>query len=278
MAAITTVCEKTNFEVFTNTQLSNSDYHNSVGISKSGLDYIAKSPAVYQWSKHAPRAEAGKIKTLDIGTALHTIVLEPHLFDDQFAILPPLNLRTSKGKEEKAAFYQENRIKTIITSDESKQLSLMAKSVLAHPAARFLVESDGDVESSIFWIDKDTEELCRIRPDKALPDHSILVDVKTTADINKFDRSIGDYRYDVQAAMYSAGYMVATGEPTIFVFLVVSTSVECGKYPVRVLTLDPQDLSEGYTLYRRDLETYHECHRKNTWDGIETIKMRRWAK
>ena len=52
--------------------ISNEDYHRGAGISKSQLDDIAISPAIYQWKKHAP-VDAEKTAALDLGTALHCL-------------------------------------------------------------------------------------------------------------------------------------------------------------------------------------------------------------
>ena len=56
--------------------ISNENYHAGPGISKSQLDDIADTPALYLWRKNAP-VDTTKTKTLDLGTAFHCRVLEP---------------------------------------------------------------------------------------------------------------------------------------------------------------------------------------------------------
>lgn len=263
--------------IFSNTELSNAEYHAGPGISKSGLDSIAKSPAVYRWMRSAP-VDNEKTKALNMGTALHTLLLEPHLFDQQFAVLPELNLRTNAGKETKLIFKEENKGKIILSKEEDRELLLMTRSARAHPAAKFLLEDSGPIESSIYWNDEETGELCRIRPDKMLSDRPVIVDVKKTADINRFNKSIEDFRYHVQAAMYSDGFYRHYNERPTFVFLVVSETIECGRYPVRVFVLDDVDFGRGHELYCRDLDTYHYCNQSNQWGGFEIISRPAWAK
>lgn len=83
--------------------LSNEEYHSGPGISKSQLDDIAESPATYIWRKSAPVDEE-KLKALDIGTALHCLLLEPEEFKDRFIIAPEFNRRTNAGKDEEKEF------------------------------------------------------------------------------------------------------------------------------------------------------------------------------
>ncbi|EPU8003438.1 RecE family exodeoxyribonuclease, partial [Escherichia coli] len=56
--------------------ISNENYHVGPGVSKSQLDDIADTPALYLWRKNAP-VDNTKTKTLDLGTAFHCRVLEP---------------------------------------------------------------------------------------------------------------------------------------------------------------------------------------------------------
>ncbi|MBD1555246.1 PD-(D/E)XK nuclease-like domain-containing protein, partial [Pseudomonas typographi] len=169
--------------------------------------------------------------------------------------------------------------KTALDAETGRKLKLIRESVMAHPHARWLMEAQGDVEASIYWNDPTEGVLCRCRPDKAIPNMGWLVDVKTTADIGKFERSLYEYRYHVQDSFYTDGYAAHFGEePQAFVFLVVSTSIECGKYPVRLFVLDFEGKAIGRTTYKRDLASYAECIRSNEWPAIETISLPYWAK
>jgi hypothetical protein len=56
----------------------------------------------------------------------------------------------------------------------------------------------------------------------------------------------------------------------------VSETIDCGRYPVRVFELE--DIDAGHALFRRDLNTYHECRINNEWGGVETIKRPEWAR
>lgn len=257
--------------------IPNEDYHKGPGVSKSQLDLINKSPSLFQWSKTAPEDDEKKT-ALNVGDACHALILEPHRFDADYAIGPDAPKNTKAGKDAWAAFEETLGDRTVLTHAEGRKAHLIRESVLAHPQARWLVESAGDVEASIYWNDSITGELCRCRPDKALPDMGWLMDLKTTADMGKFARSVYDYRYHVQDPFYSDGYQAHFGEPPrAFLFLVVSTSIECGRYPVRLFTLDSEAKDKGRFAYQRDLQLYHECRQSGDWPGIETLRLPHWA-
>ncbi|EKD6459626.1 exodeoxyribonuclease VIII, partial [Escherichia coli] len=179
--------------------ISNENYHVGPGVSKSQLDDIADTPALYLWRKNAP-VDNTKTKTLDLGTAFHCRVLEPEEFSNRFIVAPEFNRRTNAGKEEEKAFLMEcaSTGKTVITAEEGLKIELMYQSVMALPLGQWLVESAGHAESSIYWEDPETGILCRCRPDKIIPEFHWIMDVKTTADIQRFKTAYYDYRYHVQ--------------------------------------------------------------------------------
>lgn len=259
--------------------ISNEDYHHGLGISKSQLDLISEMPAEYIWSKEAPIDEE-KIKALDFGTAIHCLLLEPDEYNKRYKIGPDVNRRTNAGKQEEKEFLEmcEKEGITPITYDDNRKLMLMRDSAMAHPIARWCLEAKGVAESSIYWNDADTDILCRCRPDKLIQDHHWIVDVKSSADIQRFDRSMYEYRYHVQDSFYSDGYKSLTGESPVFVFLVVSTTIDCGRYPVRVFNLDQQAKDIGRTTYKQNLRTYAECLKTDEWAGIRTLSLPYWAK
>lgn len=296
-------------------QLSNEQYHAGDGVSKSILDLVRKAPALVQWNRAAPRDEE-RVVAVDVGDALHALLLEPHRFDTEYVadFKPPAgcintidDLKKALGKlgikapsaaskgtltellleadpnapvsdrmrEEWAAGLNG---RTVLSAEDVRKLQLMRESVLAHPYARMLIESEGDVEPSIYWTDPETGLLCRCRPDKHVAAHRIVVDVKTTSNMAQFAASIEDYRYHVQDPFYSDGYAQHFGElPRAFLFLVVSTTRDAGRFPVRIFAITPEDREYGRQLMREDLATYAECQRSGIWPGIELITRPKWA-
>ncbi len=259
--------------------ISNENYHAGPGVSKSQLDDIADTPALYLWRKNAP-VDTTKTKTLDLGTAFHCRVLEPEEFSNRFIVAPEFNRRTNAGKEEEKAFLMEcaSTGKTVITAEEGRKIELMYQSVMALPLGQWLVESAGHAESSIYWEDPETGILCRCRPDKIIPEFHWIMDVKTTADIQRFKTSYYDYRYHVQDAFYSDGYEAQFGVQPTFVFLVASTTVECGRYPVEIFMMGEEAKLAGQQEYHRNLRTLADCLNTDEWPAIKTLSLPRWAK
>lgn len=259
--------------------IPNEAYHAGPGVSKSQLDDIADTPAIYLWRKNAP-VDTEKTKTLDTGTAFHCRVLEPEEFSKRFIIAPEFNRRTSAGKEEEKTFLEEcaRTGRTVLTAEEGRKIELMYQSVMALPLGQWLVESAGYAESSVYWEDPETGILCRCRPDKIIPEFHWIMDVKTTADIQRFRTAYYDYRYHVQDAFYSDGYRAQFGEIPIFVFLVASTTAECGSYPVEIFMMGEDAKLAGQREYRRNLQTLAECLNNDEWPAIKTLSLPRWAK
>lgn len=259
--------------------ITNADYHAGPGVSKSQLDDIALDPAIYLWRKHAP-VDTEKTAALDMGSALHCLLLEPDEFDKRFIVAPEFNRRTTQGKAEEQTFIDEARHQglTVLDAEQGRKLLLMRESALAHHAVRFLLETEGHCESSIFWTDEETRELCRIRPDKYITARPVIVDVKKVADMSRFSRHVEEFRYHVQAAMYCEGFNACFRERPKFVFLAVSETIDCGRYPVRLLELEQEDMDVGYALFRQNLATFHECRTHDNWGGVEKISRPAWAR
>ncbi|EGJ8885138.1 exodeoxyribonuclease VIII [Salmonella enterica] len=259
--------------------IPNEAYHAGPGVSKSQLDDIADTPAIYLWRKNAP-VDTEKTKSLDTGTAFHCRVLEPEEFSKRFIIAPEFNRRTSAGKEEEKTFLEEcaRTGRTVLTAEEGRKIELMYQSVMALPLGQWLVENAGYAESSVYWEDPETGILCRCRPDKIIPEFHWIMDVKTTADIQRFRTAYYDYRYHVQDAFYSDGYRAQFGEIPTFVFLVASTTTECGRYPVEIFMMGEDAKLAGQREYRRNLQTLAECLNNDEWPAIKTLSLPRWAK
>ncbi len=255
--------------------LDNASYHASEGVSNSVLSDFNLSPARVMWRQKAPIDET-KTKALDMGSALHARLLEPHLFPAEYAVEPVLDRRTKAGKIAADEFTLQNQGKTILSAEDGRKLDLMVRSVFAHPTAAWLLGLPGISESSIFWQDKETGIKCRCRPDRIIDSRAtngqhIVVDVKKIADIARFPYHVEEFRYHVQAAMYQDGYRQIFGQFPLFVFLVVSESVDCGRYPVDTFVLDDDLAERGWDLYRNDLKAYSDCEKAGQWSGFRIV-------
>lgn len=247
-------------------------YHARPEISKSGLDKIAKFPALYLAHQNRPPLPA---EELVIGSATHTLTLEPEKFEREYIVAPAgMDKRTKEGK---AAFTQlEESGKQILSASQYELVSGMALSVRSNVTALELI-SGGHAEVSF---DAVLEEVTtRGRCDYLRAD-GIVVDLKTTksASPGSFARSIADYRYHVQAAIYT-DLLEANG---IFVPEFVFVAVEkTYPYAVGIYKLDQNAMALGRSLYQRDLRLYKHCVEMDDWPGypeeVVTLSLPAWA-
>jgi exodeoxyribonuclease VIII len=254
--------------------LSNEAYHAAPGVSKSGLDRLAKSPAHYLAYLREDRKETPALR---LGRIIHRAILEPDTL--ALAIGPDCGKRSKEDKATWAAFEAASAGCEIVTADEAEQIRHMRDAAYNHPAARRLLFAPGVAEASGWWFDQTTGELCRCRPDYLRTD-GILADLKSTEDAGPgFKRSCANYFYHKQAAFYVDGVTAITGEtPAGFVFVAVEKQPP---YAVATYQLDAVALEVGRALYQRDLMTLAECKISHRWPGyseqIEVLSLPGWA-
>lgn len=265
--------------------MSNEDYHGSMGYSSSQLKtLVEQTPAHLKHSFSQPHETTD---TKELGTAFHTLTLEPEKFDQDVAVIPEFNLRTKQGKADNAAFRNLHAGKAIIKPHQLTKAQAMADSVRNHPVAGILVQ-DIIVESSIYWWyrsmdpDDDTKykAVCKVRPDAVSRAHPVVIDLKSANDgsFTGFMRAITRYYYHLSGAMYLEGVnqckplLMETGHFAYnkFVFIVVENEAP---YLTSVYELSPDDLALGKNLYRHAMRRLH-VGKENDWPGFpEEIRM-----
>lgn len=259
-------------------QLTNEEYHNGPGISKSGLDLINKCPAMYL-DRYMKGNQPAPTPAMELGTAIHTAILEPKRFAKEYISRPPgIDGRTKAGKIALAEFMAEAEGKIVLPKEELVKICQIADAVNSHPIARSILGEIGYVEQSLYAeIDG---VMAKARPDYLLGDY--VVDLKTAVDASReaFSRACWNYRYHVQAALYTDVAEILDGAEREFIFIVVEKTEP---YPVAVYYADIEMVSMGREQYRLDLETYRQCLSTNTWPGynegrITSINLPKWAK
>lgn len=253
--------------------ISNEAYHKAAGVSKSQLDQFAKSPAHYLASLTTPRKET---EAMRIGTLFHTLVLEPEKAN--FVVGPNINKNTKEWKAFKAEAEAAGQV--VIDEGDNAMLQGMVASIKTHPAASALLSGPGIAEGSCWWYDERSGELCRCRPDFYRED-GILVDLKTTEDASLagFTKSVANFRYAVQAAMYADGVETSTGMPIrAFAFIAVEKQPP---FATQCFQLDFQATEVGRVTYQNLLLDLADCKINGKFpaysDKVETISLPNWA-
>lgn len=237
--------------------MPNEIYQKFTGISKSGLDKISKSPAAYQ-----TRSEFKQTRAMVIGSALHAAILEPHVFEEQYHLLPEVEDRRKAEYKKLAEMYGADNV---LVKTECENLSAMTEQARRDKDVMELLNLKGNSEVSAFIECPETGVLLRCRFDYLSIDNDIAADIKKTKDASQeeFSKSIANFRYHVQDVMYSHIYKLITGrELKKFSFIALQ---ETAPHTARVYHLDEYARIIGDYYFRKDLATYADCYKRNFW-------------
>jgi hypothetical protein len=229
---------------------------------------------------------------MKIGSAVHTLLLEKHLFPKLYVAEPRFVTKKKNGEGEshltteakamKAAWKESLDPAAVVLTEENFQTAYsMVESVYEHPHAKATLEI-GKPELSGYYRDPETGIKCRIRPDLYVPEYGILLDVKTTemdCSAEAFSRNIWSWRYDFQMGMYCEGIKAITGhEPKLVLFLVIESKPP---YEVCLYECDQELLDKGKKDYRIAINRLKSCLITGKWDRIQNqtgvISLPPWA-
>ncbi len=243
------------------------EYHSEDGLSASGVNLMLDCPRRYH-HRYMTRTghDVADTQAMAIGRAVHMLSLEPKLFEKTFVVqTEPFDRRTKVGKEGYELFRKWAAGRSILRPDDFQQISGMADAIATHPIwSRF---KDGSVEHSIYWDHQDSIRL-RSRPDYFTQD--LIIDLKTTACLKGFDKSVFRYGYHRQAAMQLDGLMAVDGIKRQYVLFVVEKEAP---YLTSVFALDENAIEEGRREYQKAAELYGQCLEFDIWPGYsETVQ------
>jgi len=253
--------------------ISNDNYHDSDGISRSRLMNFQKSPKHYQQPKEFKGSSA-----MVLGSLVHNILLEPALFDIEFAVVPEINKRTKIGKMQWEAFQLEHQGKTLVTQEQLETANLMCAAVMENKDAKALLSHDALVENSIYWEHKETKIQYKCRPDFWCKESGLVVDLKTTADASpwSFSNSAYKFNYFTQAAMIREG-LASIGKPmTRFVIIAVENTFP---FVPAVYVLDDASIDMAAEQFHKIARKLKSCIDSNDWPdyGVNMLSMPKYA-
>lgn len=227
------------------------EYHDATEwLGASMLEDFVKSPELF-YRKHV----AGVVrdnrdsKPLRMGTGLHAALERRDLVIPEFA-------RAKTDKEALAEFEAAAGCE-FKSADERRDLICMRASVLSHPMARELLDACPQREQTVLWEDDATGLKCKCRRDYA--SDKLLVDVKTTREIDDFEREMGKWGYHRKLAHYEASY--ADVQPIILIIAVENRE----PWRCRVREVTEPWLEVGRRQRREALADLAACAASGEW-------------
>lgn len=258
------------------TDLTSEQYHGEKSsLSRSSILDFKRNQRKY-WAKHLdPNRPPAEIKeSWEFGTAFHTLILEPHLFEQNYFIMPPKVLK--RDNEELFNVYKaaekeaETTQKKVLSLREYENLQAMRNSLYGNKRAKKLIEA-AIYESSYFWQDEHSQLTLKCRPDIVHP--HMIVDLKTIDEATEYNiqRDTFKYGYNIQMAMIRDGIEKLTGNRIDnFILLCVEKTYP---YCIGIVIIDSSVIEDAHFEYKNLLLDLKACRESNEWADYPVITI-----
>lgn len=268
--------------------ISNHEYHNGQEwgrlTSSTRFKLFAENPIAYRY----PLPMDGSA-VLDAGTATHTTILEPDKITDMI-VLPDIGFRSNADKAswsqwlhdfgaDKDAIAKISTKDTIInlaretaakqgqaicSHEQREAAAAMALSVHEHDLARESLEG-ADKELSFRAYER------KARPDAMLG--SLLTDLKTTGQVDRFKWQVKDLKYALSLAFYQSVLADCGRHVDTWSWIVVeSKPFRLGpdgipRHRAQVYTAGDDMMNEGLHQVMDYTSRLRECNRSGKWEN-----------
>lgn len=261
-------------------QIKTPDYHaDKTAVNSSSLKKILKSPLAFHDAFYGKPKEPSD--TMKFGTLAHLAILQPDKFKKSYVVMPEFVSKKADGTvtDSKNTIYYKQQVEewkssllpeaVVVTQEEQEKLFRTVDAILKHKTARNLLK-DGSPEVCGYWRDEETGIKCRMQADFISFNANALIDLKTTSDCSwdSFRRSVENYNYPFQLAMYSNGIKNITNiKPDFHIWIAVEN---VAPYEVMVYEMSPQYSEIGEWEYRQALKKLNECLNKKAFLPAQT--------
>lgn len=260
-------------------------------VSSSGLRKLFTDCPMAYWVEsplNPRRIEPSDSEAFIVGRGAHHLLLGEADFARHFAIEPATYTDQKTGEIKKWSnnatvckdwkkHVTEGEGRTILTPAQIESIKGMAgilpwqkgleDSGLANTAVVRAGALSGLVEHTIIARDEETGLWLKSRPDAIPLDSTEFSDFKSTASVHerKLQRTLEDYRYDMQAVLASLCLEQAIGKPfTSFAFIF---AMKKPPHAVEVVELTSEDLADAALDIRISLRTLAHCLDTGRWPG-----------
>lgn len=226
-------------------------------IAASDIKKFLKSPSLFYYEKFL-KTEKVDERHFSIGSALHELILEPELFNQNYCVAPKFDRRTKEGKAKFEEFTLNARGKTALFEDEMDMVVKMSQNALLNHTLVELMQNSHR-ELSCYTIDEKTGLKVKMRPDIMSQTKSTITDIKSCVDSSpkKFKNDVYSYGYSISAAYYCdflnrENYVFAAMEKQ-------------APYQVSLYTLNDEMIEYGRSQYRMGLDLLKWSFDNNYW-------------
>lgn len=258
-------------------------YHSLDAVSNSRLKPLDRS-ALH--CRHAMDEGVTETDALKFGSGTHAWCLEPETLETDFVVAQQcaaIVKSTGKACGNSGRFLDGDEWfcgthgkhlsdetnpdgVTIIPQSQWDEMAAIRDSIYSHPAARAILEADGDNELSLLAEHPLTQLACKLRMDIWRPGFKTIADIKTCQDASEagFMQSLFKFGYFRQAGMYLRLAQLAGLDAEHFVFIAVEKTAP---YAVAVYRLQDDVIEAGWNDAERLLHQYAACQQSGKWPG-----------
>lgn len=242
-----------------NPGLTNAEYHSEKAHqSSSNLKLILQNPEqFYQEKVLGNKAPEGEKPHLILGSFVHSLVLEKDQVEREYAFFEGWR----KAGADYKAFQELHPGKTILSKPQKQVGENLARAVSANSTALKLL-TGGQAELSYSGSILDVP--VKMRADYINIEQGYIADIKTTShptDTDIFKATVGEFRYDLSAALYCQIAHDWHHKVFDFYFIVISKAdLGCQVYKASTATL-----SRGAADVLKALVLYKKCSASGIW-------------
>ena len=219
------------------------DYYGDFGkqfLSNSDISKLLNDPL----NLHKPQKPS---PAFAVGGYFHTCILEPNKLD-KYKVVKSTNRNTKVYKEASGG-------EICLLQHEVDMIEMMKEKVMDNDICKDLITA-GNVDYEVPMITELFDQKWKGKADIVNHDEKLIIDLKTTADIQKFKYSASKYNYDSQAYIYSKlfGYE--------FLFIVIDKKT----HQIGLFDCSPDFYKRGEDKVRKASEAYDLFYKTKDFD------------
>ena len=206
-------------------------------LSSSAIKLLQKSPKSYNAIIRGGREQNSS--ALQIGSFVHTMILEPHLFDERFEVV---NVQSRVAKAFKEGKAKSNKI-TLTAKEHDDNMRIVDAALRNEQVLNVLSGSEFEVPQVAML----EGYAFRAKADIYDKRYGYIGDIKTTREIDKFEWTAEKFGYETQAFIYTTMFDAPKMQ-----FIVIDKD----SYDIGIFDIEDSFLNKGYKKLKEGVKNY----------------------